>query len=58
MDIFRAFQMQYLPDFRGCGNFKGEFFKNAADLPDLLGVTRRLDAGAEIDVVFQPHTDI
>ena len=58
MDILRAFQLQDLPDFRGCGDFKGEFFKNAADLPDLFGVTLRLDAGAEIEIVFQPHAHI
>ena len=58
MDILRAFQMQHLPDFRGCGDFKGEFFKNAADLPHLFGVTRRLDARAEIEIVFQPHAHI
>src|SRR5579863_8904540 len=48
MNIFRAFQMQHLPDFRGCGDFKGKFLKNMTDLPHLLGVTRRLDAAAEI----------
>src|ERR1700735_2439095 len=58
VDILGAFQMQHLPDLRGGGDLKGEFFKDAADLPHLFGVTRRLHAGGEIQIVFQSHADI
>ena len=57
-DILYALQMQCLPYFRGCRNLKGKLFKNAANFPDLLGITRRLDARSEIEVVFQTYPDI
>ena len=58
VDVLPAFQMQHLSDFRGRSNLDGEFVENVTNLPELLGVTRCLDAGAKIDVVFKSNANV
>src|SRR5579863_202632 len=50
--------MQRLPYFVGCGYFKRKFFQNAAYFSYLVGVTCRLDAWAEVEIVLQSYADI